>query len=103
MLYNTKWETKTDSLTMDSLIAWLETKNPAKTYDFDDLAGGCLYGLYMKYHGIKWADSGGCGMGNSYPKVTLERCEFCNLVYDQVARKQPWTFGAALERARAAR
>ena len=103
MLYNTKWETKTDPLTMESLIAWLETKNPVKTYNFDDCSGGCLYGLYMKHHGINWADSGARGVGNSYPKATLERNEFCHLVYDLVAREQPWTFGAALERARAAR
>ena len=103
MLYNTKWETKTDPLTMDSLIAWLETKPAALEYNFDDCRGECLYGLYMKHHGIKWVDSGGCGMRNFHPKVTQVMYDFCQLVYDTTARPGPWTFGAALERARAAR
>lgn len=49
MLYDPKWEktteTKADPLTLDALIAWLETKPAAKTYCYDD-HGHCLAAQY---------------------------------------------------------
>jgi hypothetical protein len=95
MLYDPKWEVKADILTMESLIAWLEKQNPRKRYKFWDLSGKCLYGLYMASHGIIWRESGGSDLGGE------ERSKFCAFVYGRVAAAEPYTFGAALKRARA--
>jgi hypothetical protein len=100
MLYDPKWEVEAnaDPLSMASLVGWLETKKPGGRYDYDDYSGRCLYGQYMASHGIKWEESGATGRHGS----TQERSDFCNLVYAEVANQRPWTFGAALERAREA-
>jgi hypothetical protein len=101
MLYDKRWEApeiKADPLTMESLVAWLE-KQPARArYDYEDCSGKCLYGLYMASHGVAWEVSGGCSSLDSGP----ERAEFCINVYSDVACERPWTFGAALKRARKA-
>lgn len=93
MLFDPKWEVeiKADPLTLESLIAWLEKKPAAGTYNYEDCRGACLYGQYMASHGISWAESfeGPCG-------------PFCAKVYREVAHQYPWTFGGALERARKA-
>lgn len=100
MLYDPKWEVeiKADPLTLAGLIEWLEKQPAAEAYDYDDCSGKCLYGLYMAHHGFTWAASGACGKSES----TLERSRFCDLVYAEVAAAEPWTFGAALDRAREA-
>lgn len=100
MLYDPKWEVevKADPLTLESLIAWLETKPTDEAYDYHNCHGRCLYGQYMASHGIKWKESGASIPGLA-PKA---RDRFCELVYCAVADQGPWTFGAALERARAA-
>jgi len=98
MLYDPKWEVevKADPLTLDSLIAWLERMPAGDSYDYENCLGQCLYGLYMASHGVKWKDSGGSDGGGK------ERGKFCALVYREVASQTPWTFGAALDRAREA-
>jgi hypothetical protein len=101
MLYDKRWDktdTKTDPLSLGSLIAWLETKSPTQHYDYRNCDGECLYGQYMASHGIAWQESGATGNLDA-PK---KRSDFCCLVYHEIARPLPWTFGAALERARAA-
>jgi len=96
MLYDPKWtETKADPLTLESLIAWLEKQPAAKRYGYNNCNGRCLYGQYMASHGVPWDV---CGASES----RTARGEFCSLVYDLVASQRPWTFGAALKRARAA-
>jgi len=99
MLYDPKWtETETDPLSLESLIAWLEKMPPRKHYDYNDCQGKCLYGLYMAANGVDWEHSGACSTRDS----GQARADFCSLVYDRVASQRPWTFGAALIRARAA-
>ena len=98
MLFDPKWQTKVDPLTMESLIEWLEKQPAAKQYDFDDCSGKCLYGLYMASHGVAWFESGAYRARDS----GQERSDFCVRVYYTVATAKPWTFGAALKRARAA-
>ena len=100
MLYDPKWEVeiKADPLSLEGVIAWLEKQPADEAYDYDDCSGACLYGLYMAHHGFTWEASGACGKHVSSP----ERSQFCDLVYCEVAAEEPWTFGAALERARAA-
>jgi len=87
MLFRPQWETKTDPLTMEGLIAWLETKPADETYDYENCRGECLYGQYIASHGISWEGSRGPFMAH---------------VYQHVAHQYPWTFGAALDRARKA-
>ncbi len=80
-----------DVWSLDSLIAWLETKDPAEEYDFYDMDGGCLVGQY--------AAAMGC------PDIWHELHDGNNslddpLTFCQVGGGYPRTFGAALERAR---
>lgn len=92
MLYDPKWEqkteTKADPFSLQSLIAWLEKQPAAGEYNFLNCSGGCLYGLYMQSHGF---------LQESYLKQAKD---FRLLVFEYVAMPEPWTFGAALERAR---
>jgi|GEM_PF-1347451 len=80
-----------DPLTLGSLIAWLETKDPRQQYDWNDRCGRCLFGQYMKAHGIPWNYD---GYDSTYGNVART---FGN----HIALAKPWNFGAALERARA--
>jgi len=94
MLYDPKWEQKTDILALPTLIAWLETKNPNESYNFDDCKGGCLFSQYIVAHGIPY---------NLYGPAP----EWLALhdLYGPIACAYPisrQTFGAALTRARAA-
>jgi hypothetical protein len=82
MLYDPKWEVKADPLSLESLIAWLETKDPASTYDFCDLRGNCLVDQWCR------------PLGRSYSELPDK--------IRRIAYATPWTFGAALKRARAA-
>lgn len=106
MLYNPKWldetkpVTKPDVFSLESLIAWLEKQPANKAYDYENCEGKCLYGLYAASYGIAWKASGGAGA--HYPGSSVERSRFCDLVYATTANPFPWTFGAALARARSA-
>lgn len=99
MLYNKNWdrpEVKADPLTIESVVAWLEKMPPANRYDYRRCDGHCLYGQYMAFHGFAWGESGACGP----VRGDDTRTQFCIEVYENVAQPQPWTFGAALDRAR---
>lgn len=84
--------TKHDTFSLEGLIAWLETQDPATEYDFTDCAGGCLIGQYLlattgkmwREHGLSWSD-----INNRVP------------FFQNVAIDRPYTHGAALTRARA--
>lgn len=101
MLYDKRWgrtEIKPGMLTLEGVTAWLETKNPQAKYDYNNCTGKCLYGQYMASFGVPWEKSGGTGLNCG----SVERSDFCDLVYDRIASCQPYTFGAALSRARKA-
>lgn len=100
MLYDPKWEqkteTKADPTSLKDLIAWLETKPTDGPYNFMDCGGGCLYGLYFQEAcGLPWwlAEDG------SGADVYLARIS--KTPQEKIAQTEPHTFGAALERARA--
>jgi len=99
MLYDPKREVETkrqdDLLTLRSLIAWLEKKNPAGEYDYID-PFDCLLCRYFKDAGFKevhvgpWAWS---AVGVIERRLPPYFNEVANGTYD--------TYGAALHRARA--
>jgi hypothetical protein len=96
MLYDPKWEkteTKIDPLTLRALIAWLEKQPPEKIYCYGD-TGRCLAAQYNQ------------SLGRAYLPILLLgwRGDCLKFDYDleEIALTEPHTFGAALERARAA-
>lgn len=99
MLYDPKWEkqseTKADPFTLVAVIAWLEKQPPDKSYDWMAVHG-CLACQYFQSlgHDAPW--------GNSHAIVDGGyRTPFGGSKnYHAIAGAVPWTFGAALERAR---
>jgi hypothetical protein len=94
MLYDPKWEVKTDVHTLPSFIAWLETQPAEGTYDWDNCQGKCLIGQYMATCGLG-------GRARNYPGF-VRRSLKNGADLQIIACELPWTFGAALARARAA-
>jgi hypothetical protein len=98
MLYDKKWDAKAkpDVFSLDGLIAWLE-KQPAKTrYDWTDCGGDCLIGHYFIAMGL------GKDRPHHYHRVFYqERPENeHDGSYSRVCGVRPFTYGAALSRAR---
>ena len=104
MLYNKDWDVKTkDPFTLDNLIAWLETKDPTEEFNYY-FNNNCLLAQWVKNIDI-----------NAQPNMASHA--FSYIVNDQevdflvshksfmrnVINVEPWTFGAALERAKALR
>jgi hypothetical protein len=102
MLYDPKWERptepKTDPLTLPALTAWLETQPADQSYCFLD-TGYCLIGRFLRAQGYACASVGG-----SYyrSKHGGDRIPFSHPAIEDIAAKNPHTFGAALARAREA-
>ncbi len=68
------------------LIAWLETQDPETEYDFGDVLGNCLIARYAR------------AMGTNFPVLHGHFFDNENL---GLACSRPWTYGAALARAKA--
>jgi hypothetical protein len=93
MLYDPKWEDlEYQGVSRRELIAWLETMPPDKRYDFSNSLI-CATAQFLKSKGVPWLDRivrfG--GPGDSRGRWLFE-----------IVGRRPWTYGAALERARAA-
>ncbi len=96
MLYNKNWDAKTatsDPLTLGSLIAWLEKQPRDGSYTYWDCRGACLLDLYI---------SATTGKPSSpTPETHWPACgDNTGENYTYIAHTKPWTFGAALIRAR---
>jgi len=90
MLFDPRWKIeKADPYALSTLIAWLEKQPAGARYNYSDCTGRCLLGLYLLAHLVSWSDG-------SYGAL----CDRTDWGYN-IAAKGPWTFGAALERARA--
>ncbi|OAF05429.1 hypothetical protein AYJ54_00550 [Bradyrhizobium centrolobii] len=78
-----------------SLIGWLETQDPQTKYNWSNCSGGCLIGLWGASVGLSWdaLNRNGNDGQNIYTRMIWGNA---------LAAKLPHTFGAALERARAA-
>jgi len=98
MLYDPKWQKPS----IESFIGWLETQPARKQYDFNNCRGECLLGQYMTAMGIQWGVTPPSIVGDwrntSY--VNVANNLFGPLRQWTVLSEQPWTFGAALARAR---
>ena len=88
------WVAPANPWTLDAFIAWLERQPAEGVYNWADCEGGCLMGLYSVAIGDghkSWA----------YRIGDVECIEYT--MHAEVAMPRPWTFGAALDRARALR
>jgi hypothetical protein len=96
MLNNQNWDKpKTNDIhSLDSLIAWLETKDPQKSYDYAS-THRCMCAQYYKAKGywlvVMWRTMFYHGLFDS---TTLPKH------FNEIAECTPRTFGAALKRAR---
>jgi hypothetical protein len=101
MLYDPKWEQKTETkanpFKLETLIAWLEKQPADEGYEYD-CNGHCLLAQYFTAMGFTHVYVGSTGF---YHGDDSERAEMPR-AFDKIAVKSPSTFGAALERARAA-
>lgn len=93
MLWNPKFdkqaETKAGPLTRETLIAWLERQPENQEYDYIE-ADSCMAAQYLKAHGVRsFIVDGQDDLNEMLPGL------------GDVAVQRPWTFGAALQRARA--
>lgn len=110
MLYDPKWEVKTDPFTLESLIAWLEKQPDSERYDYT-CNGHCLMAQYftaMGFKGVEANPSSVIHRGGDFPlpkwfnAIALGgRCaHFAECNYPNGPSDR--TFGAALIRSRAA-
>jgi hypothetical protein len=81
MLYDPKW----DLMTLENLIAWLEVQPTDGTYDWR-CPEGCLIAHYLTDR---------LGALPEYSTHLYQSMPH----YHAIAAHEPWTFGAALERA----
>lgn len=90
MLYNPKWD---DPLTLERLIAWLETQDQTTVYEYQNTRD-CLLCRYLNASGQRGVSVGSnLVWRNGEPK-------FLSDGLDRVATRRPHTYGSALERAR---
>lgn len=82
-----------DLFSLESLVAWLETKDPAQEYDMRDTAG-CLIAQYVPGRGYSVKLHALIKSGN-YNQIA-------HVAYGSDLNRNIQTFGAALTRAQAA-
>lgn len=98
MLYDKKWDHRVDVHSIDSLISWLETKNPEGTYLYQDY-GHCLLGQYYAAMGLYRPEVYSHGI--FYHGPTGNRiCENYPPEFDSIALHGGRSFGDALKRAK---
>lgn len=85
---------RTFSPDLDGLIAWLETQDAATSYDWMDVRG-CVMCRFQQARGIPKPWSTGGGLHSPFGKDLRN--------YHNVCGTWPWTYAAALDRARALR
>jgi len=94
MLYDPKWEKpKADVFSLEGLIAWLEKQPADEVYDWYDI-DGCVLCQYLQ-------GAGGYAEPAAYPGLTLSTIKnWGQQGYFEICGTAPFTFGAALVRAR---
>lgn len=97
MLYDKRWdkpEVKADPFSLESLIAWLEKMPADGAYRWEEHRD-CLLGQWCIYNGLI-----GSALGNK--SIDLGLSTNPDGFYEIAVESGPYTFGAALERARQA-
>jgi hypothetical protein len=98
MLYSKDWDkTKTDPMSLDNLIAWLETKNPVESYHFTD-SSQCMLAQWVR-HLDPEAKEMKVAYNSYVYQVHGQIVDFKHTAFVRVASNQTNTFGEALERA----
>jgi hypothetical protein len=95
MLYDKRWDKSVDlgnPFSLESLIAWLEKQPAAAVYDWSQ-PRSCLLGQWCQFNGLIDAAVG----DKSLEIGTYDRGRN---IFFKIAMSEPYTFGAALERAR---
>lgn len=106
MLYDKRWDKQPKispaPLSMGDLAAWLETKAPHEQYKSYD-AARCLLTQFVRARGYRRPIFTSRSVFE-YRRLGfwIAKGQYSPDLYDLVAVQRPWTFGAALERARAA-
>lgn len=102
MLYDPKWEAKTDPFTLEGLIAWLEQQPAKEAYEFcrwdNCLIAQWLRGIDPNAHRTP---NGQDGFHYTVNGRVINTYRFKNIALG-TGHKERQTFGGALERARAA-
>lgn len=103
MLYDPKWDGGgRDPRDLNTLIAWLETKNPTETYYYSS-PSNCLLAQYYRAMGFQCVSVRPRSLFYSIGEYGFK--ERLPAGFDDIAigncRKTDCTFGAALERAKA--
>jgi hypothetical protein len=88
MLYSPRWEHPK----LADLIAWLETEDPSTKYDWADPYYNCLCARFLRSRGIDEP----VAYAYEYAEIFGD-----GATYLRVGMKRPWTYGAALQRAKA--
>jgi hypothetical protein len=83
MLYRPKWDNQASAITLEGLIAWLETQDPEQTYDSSDHTV-CMVAQFCKTIGVE-------------PPLVLTG-DIADIAFS--GKEIPCTFGDALVRAR---
>lgn len=104
MLYDPKWEqeTKADPFSLESLIAWLETKPPQEKYDFCEW-NNCLLAQWLQSIDPSAKVEQGGPHGYYYRALgrSIDLYRFQKIATsDRYWVAKNMTFGAALKRAR---
>ncbi len=89
MLYDKRWERKAEQPSLEGLLAWLEAQ-PDRVYDYTD-ARDCLVARYLQHIGYSQRASG---------LHAHEIDTFFGREGHRIAVQRPWTYKAALHRAR---
>jgi hypothetical protein len=104
MLYDPRWELTTNTkmpskVSVEGLIAWLETQDPTTPYNYGD-NNDCLLARYFRASGFHLAR---CTSHRfCYSRFALPRMFSTKIPIEMngIAVEQGWTYGAALARAR---
>ena len=91
---STPQETKHDVFSLESLIAWLETKDPEEWYN----PHNPFECMFTQYFTSKQVEFTGYPTSYTYGGVDLVHNKWSRIAFDGLDGKH--TFGAALERAR---
>lgn len=97
MLYDPKWEVKANPLSVAAFVEWLDKKPAQETYDYYKFES-CALGQW-----VKSLDPGAIDRdleGDSYTYRVNGKIVNLRDPFRDIVAYHPWTFGAALERAR---